>query len=359
LEALALLHAPEGVLRKSVKRAVEILGVNTGNFDERAAEYEIVNAHDSDGWTPLLTALSQGNGQVGELLIAKGADVNAVNKEGMTPLHWAAHKGLSQIAELLIAKGANVNVANINDAIPLHFALYNGHGQVGELLIAKGADVNATNKDGSTPLHYAPDIQVGELLIAKGADVNATNKDGRTPLHYAPDIQVAELLIAKGADVNAANNDGWTPLHLALYKGLSQVAELLIAKGADVNATMKGNRKALLNFPGLQCPLCKRVYIIGVDASVITTQTLAALSGATISFTDGPSSIQTSVDRPALVGMLRRDDPTQKSLIEASAAVVGSIRQSLIAGKKEYWYCAECKQNPPLEFPASWILVES
>ena len=112
-------------------------------------------------------------------------------------------------------------------------------------------------------------------------------------------------------------------------------------------------------FPRLQCPACKRVYIAGIDASVVTMQTLAAFSAASISFRNGSSSAQTSVDRPALVGTLRRQDPThEKKLIEISAAVCAAIRQSLTAGNKEYWYCAECKQDPPLIFPASWVAAD-
>ncbi|MEH1771269.1 MAG: ankyrin repeat domain-containing protein, partial [Nostoc sp.] len=67
------------------------------------------------GETPLHLAVSQGNKQVVELLIAKGADVNAKNKDGNTPLHLAYDL---DIVKLLIAKGADANAKNNDDMTP-------------------------------------------------------------------------------------------------------------------------------------------------------------------------------------------------------------------------------------------------
>ncbi|MEH1854478.1 MAG: ankyrin repeat domain-containing protein [Nostoc sp.] len=143
---------------------------------------------DMAGRNTLDIAVEQGNKQVVELLIAKGADVNARTNYGETPLHLAAEQGNKQVVELLIAKGADVNARtnywfwlNHNGETPLHLAAEQGNKQVVELLIAKGADVNAKNNDDMTPLHLAYDLDVVKLLIAKGADANAKNNDDMTP----------------------------------------------------------------------------------------------------------------------------------------------------------------------------------
>ncbi|MHC5718427.1 MAG: protein kinase domain-containing protein, partial [Nostoc sp.] len=58
-------------------------------------------------------AVGQGNKQVVEEQLFKGADVNArTNHNNDTPLHLAAEKGHKDIVELLIAKGADVDSRN-------------------------------------------------------------------------------------------------------------------------------------------------------------------------------------------------------------------------------------------------------
>jgi hypothetical protein len=82
--------------------------------------------------------------------------------------------------------------------------------------------------------------------------------------------------------------------------------------------------------------------------------TVQAHSAAGFSFGHTQSSGETSLDSPALVGVPRGTPEHQKALIDASLPVAESIRKSLASGKKEYWYCGECNQNPPLEFPKIW-----
>ena len=133
-----------------------------------------MNAKNNDGWSPLHSAANQGQKEITELLIAKGADVNA--KEGVgrgTPLHYAAYSGHKEIAELLIANGANVNAKMDNGFTSLHWAAiapnaHEGHKEVAELLIANGADVNAKDRvGGGTQLDWA-DGETADLLRKHG-----------------------------------------------------------------------------------------------------------------------------------------------------------------------------------------------
>ena len=59
---------------------------------------------DQNGNTLLYLAAENGEKEIAELLIEKGADVNKENKAGSTPLHLAAENGKKEIAELLVRK---------------------------------------------------------------------------------------------------------------------------------------------------------------------------------------------------------------------------------------------------------------
>ena len=56
-----------------------------------------INVIDSDGNTPLHTALELGQETISMLLILHGANVSAVNNVGRTPLHFAALQGMEQV----------------------------------------------------------------------------------------------------------------------------------------------------------------------------------------------------------------------------------------------------------------------
>ncbi|KAK3237557.1 hypothetical protein CYMTET_52372, partial [Cymbomonas tetramitiformis] len=62
--------------------------------------------------TPLYAAASNGQKEVVEALLAKGAQVDLADKEGMTPLYRAAYNGHKEVVEALLAKGAQVDLAN-------------------------------------------------------------------------------------------------------------------------------------------------------------------------------------------------------------------------------------------------------
>jgi len=62
-----------------------------------------VHAKNKYGATPLSVAVANGDKEIVELLIAKGADVNAKSKEGKTPLDRAINK---ETADLIRKHGA-------------------------------------------------------------------------------------------------------------------------------------------------------------------------------------------------------------------------------------------------------------
>lgn len=78
---------------------------------------------------------------IGELLIANGADVNAKNNVGSVALHSAAMRNSIALAKVLIASGADVNAKHVSGETPLHAATKRGttHTEIVELLKEHGA----------------------------------------------------------------------------------------------------------------------------------------------------------------------------------------------------------------------------
>ena len=99
--------------------------------------------------TPLHIACENGNKEIVEFLISKGADVNAVDYILNTPLHIACSHNYFEIIELLISNGAEIMCYNENNAIPLHKACENNNSnRAVNLLLSKGSDVNFINNAG-------------------------------------------------------------------------------------------------------------------------------------------------------------------------------------------------------------------
>ncbi len=162
----------------------------------------------------LLAAARDGQVEIVESLLAKGADVNAARGDGLTALHLAAEGGHQAMAEALVAAGAAVDAGTrIGGYTPLHIAARAGHGAVVLRLLEAGADPNArTTNSGVTALHLAAGATGGRSAVAAlldhGADPNAQEGSaGQTPLIFAAAANRADAvtaLLTAGADPGIA-----------------------------------------------------------------------------------------------------------------------------------------------------------
>jgi serpin B len=286
---------PDLLIRSGVQLTVDhlILAAESGYLQIARAILDKgidANARDEDGRTALRAAAAEGNLEMSQLLVARGADVNAGRGQsgGRTPLHAAAERGHCQVARWLLDNGADIQARDEDDETPLHVAVMgrslemvqllvkkgadvnargcggrcpvleavlNGRGDMTEALVEAGADVSTKEASGNTLLHVAvqalePGDSAGALgpLIAAGVDVNAVAKSGSTALHQAAKdglVRAAELLVAAGADVNARTPSGLTPLHQAVRGGHYEIAELLVDAGADRDAKTKQGKTPL------------------------------------------------------------------------------------------------------------------
>lgn len=198
------------------------------------AEPELLNAKNDAGQSSFLLAKYYGQAPVAEFLLSRHPDLDvfercvagtahevleaidedpslleARNTDGWTPLHLAAFFGHPELAKALLNRGANV-------------------------------DALSTNAMTNTPLHAAVagrKTEVVRVLLDRGADANARQHGGWTPLHgaaQAGDHDIVELLLASGADPNARAENNQAALDLALLKGHQEIAELLEGTGAKL-----------------------------------------------------------------------------------------------------------------------------
>ena len=181
-----------------------------------------VNARQSNTErTPIFMAVSWGNVDAVDLLLAGGADLRAVDQSGLTPLHVASEidasaSVMSNIVTRLLKAGASTDARDSLRGTPLHRAANAGRLVMVALLLEAGARINAAGPNLCTPLQLAVmdgHRDVVELLLAKGADLHWRDKTGATALHYAVALQAKELvglLLDHGADVNVARHDQWS-----------------------------------------------------------------------------------------------------------------------------------------------------
>ena len=105
-----------------------------------------------------------------------------LNKKNGVPLHIAAFTDSVKIGELLIAKGADINAIDIIDQnIKILFLI--------KIILNKLRQLNKKNKTILYLTYQKSSKEMFEFLISKGAENNSK--------------EIGEILISKGADINA------------------------------------------------------------------------------------------------------------------------------------------------------------
>ncbi|OAQ89061.1 ankyrin repeat domain-containing protein 52 [Purpureocillium lilacinum] len=233
--AISLITEQNANETSSLGRSALFVACANGNIDvvdillEKGADITIAS---NSGWTPMDVASYSGHAEVVKLLLEKGADITIADNNGRTPVHSASRNGHVKVVKLLLEKGAAIAIAGNNGRTPVHSASLNGHAEVVKLLLEKGADITIADNDGWTPVNAAS--ANGHFEV--GADFAIADNYGWTPVNSASrngHVKVVKLLLEEGADITIADNDGWTPVHSASANGHFEVVKLPPGHGTD------------------------------------------------------------------------------------------------------------------------------
>jgi len=182
---------------------------------------------------------------VGFLLHA-GADPNMDGYDSFgysTVLQCAAHQDDVEMGQLLIANGANIDGRAGKHGSALQVAIQRKSRNFVNMLLDKGADVNQpASKHGGTlqiaacPRDYQPMEDVMGRLLDLNVDVNIGDKKSGSALQAAVfrcSESMIRKLLKKGPKVNAVGGAEGSVLHAARHR--VEILRLLLNHGADIN----------------------------------------------------------------------------------------------------------------------------
>ncbi|KAF9988609.1 Glycerophosphocholine phosphodiesterase [Mortierella antarctica] len=196
---------------------------------------------DTDGFTPLIYAVSRGQAAVLQILIEEGGikDVDAVtNVYGTHPSMPKVMPSTPKTVHNPLV-GSEVNLHAAYTYTPLSIACRLGHVEAARLLIKYGACLDAQDEEGESCLIIASKnghVECVKLLIEgpqPGAGANLELREryyGWTALHLAAienHPEVVKVLLAAGADPNVYDYSGWNPHEHAVFAANNICATLL------------------------------------------------------------------------------------------------------------------------------------
>ena len=223
-------------------------------------DYINTRAHDGDGSTALIFAITREMPQIALELIKRGAQRDIITHSKWTTLSLACYWGLPEVAQELLKyegdKGLSkdhLNSRNEDGHTALTLAISQHMLQVMKTLISQGADCGP----GRTPLHDACSYSFSEgalEVLAQKKEEMGLHSFISPRSHLTRDVilgtdvydkkmpQIALELIKRGAQRDIITHSKWTTLSLACYWGLPEVAQELLKYEGD-----KGLSKDHLN----------------------------------------------------------------------------------------------------------------
>ena len=261
-------------------------------LDEERAH---VNQTDSDGFSALMIAASEGYEKLVEELIRRDCNVNTVTlNRNNTPLFFAAKVGwcvygLMDREEMCVSESSfwrriensstNVIISEVHSLsldwfieTPLLWSCYSGHYDFFMYLLGQKAEIRAISMNETTCLIGAclgPEesraklvtkiLQLWELQTSLVIDrcpkiIDVQDVDGQTALHVAAtngNLACVKILLDAGADSTLRDVEGLTPLQQAEKCCYPECAEVLEKKWKELEDRARAELEELLRDEGI------------------------------------------------------------------------------------------------------------
>lgn len=195
------------------------------------------------GLTGLAIAARNGNLSKVKRYLERGFDINKVCKvKGYTPIMYAIKNDNGEVVEFLLSEGASVQLIGKDGETALSLAEKYAPD------LSKSIEESLTTSDsGMEKSRSIPYLESDEILLKLREKNNRKNKAGWTPLAKAVADenlpQIIWLVETLGVDINTQNDKtGWTPLMKAAFDRKKNIVIYLLEHGAD--PTIKGRRGA-------------------------------------------------------------------------------------------------------------------
>ncbi len=318
---------------------------------EAGANINVVN---SQNQTPLMLALSEGNGKLtAKLLRNEKMELGITDHNDQNVFHHlSSGQYSSEMLALLLSIEIEPNNLNRIDSTGftcLHLAIKNGNTQLSRELVKLGADTEIQCT--STDKKFRELSAIGIAIVSKSTEVLAflssdskfdashTDSHGNNYLHLAAEkgnLTAFKLLQDKGVDLNALGANQKTVLHCAVESYSDEVAIYLVDKGNSVDEVdeagndvimhaMKKGKDSLVSGLSRKCASSERFNkdgfnIVHMVAERGYTSSMEALINAGVDVTKRVNSKESSYqDMTALdiVNKIREDDESNFKLYQA------------------------------------------
>jgi ankyrin repeat protein len=158
-----------------------------------------LHAQDVNGMDALMHACSDGDADMVDMLLSRGADKTVRSGLG-TSLMIACEEGRTEVVQALVQHDAPQSAADAADPespwarwlnarthrgdTALHVAVKGDHARCVRALINAGADINASGEGGSRPLHHAFDLEIARMLLDAGAEDGTDDQHRTVASHF-------------------------------------------------------------------------------------------------------------------------------------------------------------------------------
>lgn len=116
------------------------------------------------------------------------------------------------------------------------------------------------------------------------------------------------------------------------------------------------NAKKISGVPQLVCPRCKKVYMIGKDACIVSlSNAFSFMAGQGTAIVGDANQIMNTT--PDLVGyfMPNWDKEELENKMKDTSMNIERIRNMLQSGQQPYWECYDCRfETHPNPYPKDW-----